>query len=72
MLQTILEVSGMTCGGCVNMVKATLSKMKGVKSVTVTLDPPEAAVSHEGKVVPKVIIDYLEENTHYKAKEKKD
>jgi len=40
MKQTLYTISGMTCGGCVNRVKNTLTKM--ANSVEVTLNPPQA------------------------------
>jgi len=41
---TKYQVSGMTCGGCVNRVKTTLENYS--ESVVVTLDPPEAILTN--------------------------
>ena len=41
---TKYEVSGMTCGGCVNRVKTTLADY--AEGVEVTLDPPEAILTN--------------------------
>jgi len=38
------KVTGMTCSSCAGKVQKTLSKVNGVESVTVTLDPPEAEI----------------------------
>lgn len=38
------KVSGMTCNHCVKRVQKTLSEVKGVENVTVTLEPPEAEI----------------------------
>jgi copper chaperone CopZ len=66
-MKTTLTVSGMTCGGCTNMVKVTLEKHPGVQSVSVSLDPPEAVIEAGDSITPAELLDYLHENTHYKA-----
>ncbi len=43
MKTTQYKISGMTCGGCVNRVQATLEQF--AKITTVTLDPPIATLS---------------------------
>lgn len=40
-----IPVSGMTCGGCVRSLEGRLRAVPGVESVTVHLDPGEAAVT---------------------------
>jgi copper chaperone CopZ len=45
-------VSGMTCGGCVGRVKATLSKY--AESVEVSLQPPQALLTN-----PRIALDAL-------------
>jgi copper chaperone len=46
-----LEVSGMTCDGCVNTVTNSLQSLDGVQEATVTLEPPQAIVKYSpGKV----------------------
>lgn len=42
MSEATYEVTGMTCGGCVNRVKQTLTPL--ADTVSVTLDPPEATL----------------------------
>ena len=45
-------VSGMTCGGCVGRVKATLSEY--AEYVEVTLQPPQALLTN-----PRIALDAL-------------
>lgn len=47
MTETILPISGMHCGGCVNSVKSVLSALPGVERVEVTLDPGQAIVFYD-------------------------
>jgi copper chaperone CopZ len=54
MSKMIYQVSGMTCGGCVNRVKATLANFAG--DVDVTLEPPQA-------VLTEPIVDMMTLNT---------
>ncbi|MES2498996.1 MAG: heavy-metal-associated domain-containing protein [Pseudomonadota bacterium] len=41
-MKTVYSVTGMTCGGCVNRVKATLAPF--TESAEVTLNPPQAVL----------------------------
>lgn len=43
-MKTVYSVTGMTCGGCVNRIKATLAPF--AESVEVTLDPPQAVLKN--------------------------
>jgi len=42
-----LNISGMTCGGCVNSVQNVLAALPGVESVQVTLEPGLAKVVYD-------------------------
>jgi copper chaperone len=42
-----LEVTGMTCGGCVRSVEMKLSKVPGVESARVDLAAGKAAVAYD-------------------------
>lgn len=44
-MQTILKISGMTCGHCVSAVNRALQQVPGVESVDVSLDPQQAVVT---------------------------
>lgn len=52
MSETVLAVTGMSCGGCVASVTNVLSALPGVKSANVTLDPPQAVVVHDDAQAP--------------------
>ena len=41
-MNQLLEINGMTCGGCVKTVEKALQTIDGVESVNVTLNPPVA------------------------------
>jgi copper chaperone len=49
----ILNIKGMTCGGCVKSVSTVLQQLQGVASVTVSLEQNNATISYDpGKVKP--------------------
>ncbi len=48
---TILTISGMSCNGCVQAVRRSLSKLEGVSSVEVMLDPGQAVVTYDAERV---------------------
>ena len=39
-----IEITGMTCGGCVKNVKEGLKQIEGVQTVEVSLNPPQAVI----------------------------
>lgn len=43
----VLKLSGMSCGGCVNMITGLLKSVKGVKDVKVTFKPQRARVKYD-------------------------
>lgn len=45
-METVIEVRGMTCGGCVGSVERVLKALPGVQSVSVRLDAANATVVH--------------------------
>lgn len=47
--QTVLQISGMHCAGCVNSVEKALSNVDGVRSVNVSLPVEKAYVTWETK-----------------------
>lgn len=53
--RVVLSISGMDCQGCVSQVEAALSRVDGVTSVDVTLEPPRAVV--ERKIVTGTVLD---------------
>lgn len=46
--ETKLDVTGMTCGGCVRHVTKALSAVPGVSAVDVSLEGHSAVVRHDG------------------------
>ena len=41
-MNQLVEINGMTCGGCVKTVEKALQSIEGVETVNVTLNPPTA------------------------------
>jgi mercuric transport protein len=71
-LDVKLSVRGMSCGGCVNAVKAALEKVKGVTKADVSLEKNEAVVTYDsGKTNPDELIKAVEK-AGFKASVQKD
>lgn len=51
MEQVTLNVSGMSCGHCVNAVEGSVGKLQGVKKVSVMLDKGQVDVEFDENVV---------------------
>jgi copper chaperone len=47
MMETTMNVQGMTCGGCVASVTRVLQAIDGVERVDVKLDPGQARVTFD-------------------------
>ena len=47
--QAVMKVEGMTCMGCVNKVKSTLTSLDGVQSCDVNLEESRATVVYDNK-----------------------
>jgi copper chaperone CopZ len=57
-----LNVSGMTCGHCVDAVRKALENQDGVTSAAVHLDRGAAEVQYEeGRVSPEQLVAVVEE-----------
>ena len=54
----MLEVKGMTCGGCLRSVEQALSSVPGVERVTVDLSSGRADV--EGSAEPDTVIEAVQ------------
>ena len=63
------KVTGMTCNHCVGRVQKTLSEVKGVENVTVTLDPPEAEIKMGKHIDAGIFNSALEKAGDYKLGE---
>lgn len=47
----IIKVTGMTCNGCISVVKKTLKAIHGVKDVNVSLSLAEAVVQFDETLI---------------------
>jgi copper chaperone len=47
MQTTVLEVRGMTCGGCVRSVTNVLERIQGVSGAEVSLEKAQATVTYD-------------------------
>jgi copper chaperone CopZ len=47
MQTTTLEIDGMHCQGCVQIVQHLLEQQAGVKGCSVSLDPQQARIAHD-------------------------
>jgi len=59
-MTTTLEVTGMTCQGCVANVRGLLEVQSGVSRVDVTLEPGRAVVEHAAQVAPDALVKAVE------------
>lgn len=56
-MQTItIKITGMTCMGCVNSVKAVVEKLSGVSRANVSLDANQATIEFDPN---KISIDQI-------------
>ena len=62
------RISGMSCGGCVAIVKNKLSTADGVTSVSVNLEKKEAEITSSAIITADKLQDALK-NTHYTISE---
>lgn len=58
--ETRLDVTGMTCGGCVSHVTKALGKVPGVTSAEVSLEGRSAVVRHDGTPSPESLVAAVE------------
>lgn len=61
MQQSVFSVSGMTCGHCVNAVRAEVSQIPGVTSVDVDLGTGQVTVSASGELDRAAVSAAVEE-----------
>jgi len=60
-MQTILSVSGMTCGHCESAVTAELLKLDGVTNVAVDLTANSVTVESESSLNPTAVATAIDE-----------
>ncbi|AOX99101.1 heavy-metal-associated domain-containing protein [Jeongeupia sp. USM3] len=60
-----IRIDGMSCGGCVASVTRALQAVDGVKTVSVTLDPPQARVDFDAADTDAAEIERAVEDAGY-------
>lgn len=60
-MNTVLNVSGMSCPSCVRHVHAALSALDGVSGVQVRLHEGKVLVKHDGRAAIEAMIAALDE-----------
>lgn len=63
------EITGMSCGGCVNTVKQALTKIPNVEEVEVQLNPPDAVITMSKYIDVSQLQASLSSAGHYSIKE---
>jgi copper chaperone len=46
-IKLVLEIDGMTCGGCVRSVRRVLEEQPGVSAVDVSITPGQASLQYQ-------------------------
>jgi copper chaperone len=67
MEESVIEVGGMSCGGCVRNITGVLEGMAGVSSVDVSLEQGLARVSFDPQVVTRAALVAAIEDTGFDA-----
>jgi len=62
------QISGMTCGHCVQTVKKALESIKGIQSAEVTLQPPVATVTMHHHISEEAMNEALAAAGNYRLK----
>lgn len=58
----VINVEGMTCGGCVKSVDSAVSQLPGVQSVDVDLEGNKASVTYDASTVAvEAIVEAIED-----------
>lgn len=58
----VINIDGMTCGGCVKSVDSALTRLNGVQSVDVDLEGNKASVTYDPSAVAvDAIVEAIEE-----------
>ena len=62
MATTILNIQGMTCGGCVRSVSNALQRIEGVAKVDVALEQGRATVDYDADVTdPAELVEAVDD-----------
>ena len=70
--QLDLSIQGMTCANCVTRIQKKVSKLNGVRNVTVNLATEKAAVEFDTDMIDSAEVIGIIENIGYKATELKN
>lgn len=58
----VINVEGMTCGGCVKSVDSAVSQLQGVQSVDVDLEGNKASVTYDASTLAvEAIVEAIED-----------
>ena len=68
-MELTLIIEGMTCEHCVNRIEKALRQLKGVESVRMTLDPGQAFVKIDPKLVDEQRLEDVIRENGYQVKE---
>lgn len=60
-----IAINGMTCGGCVKNVEKAISQIEGVKTVSVSLNPPQAVIEADSNISKEQLQGVLSKAGHY-------
>ncbi len=71
-MNQFVEISGMTCGGCVKSVEKALQAIDGVETVNVTLNPPQASLETNHSISDEDLKYALSEAGNYSLAGKSD
>lgn len=63
------EITGMSCGGCVNSVKQALMKLSNIEDVEVQLNPPGAVLTMSKYIDVSQLQAQLSNTGYYSIKE---
>jgi copper chaperone CopZ len=63
------DISGITCGGCVNSVKKALLQIPGIIEADVQLNPPTAELTMHNPITLEVMQTQLNKAGHYTISE---
>ena len=64
---TVLNVGGMSCGGCVKSVTNVLTALPGVAKAEVTLQPGEAKVEFDPALVTREAMKQVIDDAGFEA-----
>ena len=63
-----LDIEGMTCASCVNMIESVLNSEDGVISVTVNLVTNNGVVDIKPPLTPEFVVTSIEDVRHREGK----